>query len=121
MKELIRKFEHIEISFHEKEKIREFDSNGVKVNRIFYKQINVSEINSLQSAISRSESKNKSKKREYRENRDREDEISHEKTKRFKNSSFIKFFKIECHRCRKNECYTRNCIEFEFVKKSKKE
>ena len=44
----------------------------------------------------------------------------HEKIKQLKNNNFINFFKVKCHRCYRNEHYTRNCIEFEFIKKSSK-
>ena len=66
MKKLTRQFEHIEISFDKSEKIRDFNSNKVRENRFLYKQSNVnnvSENDSVQSAISRDKSRNKNKER----------------------------------------------------------
>ena len=81
---------------------------------------NVNENDDVQSAINRSELKDKKEWREYREKRNQKDEISHEKISEFKNKNFINFFKVKCHRCHKNEYYARNCVEFEFIKESSK-
>ena len=62
----------------------------------------------MQNTINRSEYKNKSKSREYCKNRPRENEISHEKTKKFKNSNFIDFSKI-------NRYFRMNILNFQIV------
>ena len=54
----------------------------------------------MQNAIDRNEYKNKSRNREYYENRRRENEVSREKIKKFKNNNFIDFSKIICFECR---------------------
>ena len=71
LKKSIRRCEHTETFFDEK-KIRDFNSNKVRKNKSFYRQLNVNNVNEnddVQSAINRNESKNRSKEREYYEKR----------------------------------------------------
>ena len=101
LKKLIQQFEHTKIFFDEK-KILDFNSSKIKKHKFLYKQSNVnnlSENNDVQSAISRSESKNKKECREYREKRSQRDEILHKKIKRIKNNNFKNFSKVKCYRC----------------------
>ena len=76
-------------------------------NIFFYKQFfNVKNDNSVQNAINRSDYRNKSKIREYRENRRRENKISRKKTKKFTNNNFIDFSKINGFKCRKKTLHS---------------
>ena len=66
LKRLIQRFEHIESSFDENEKIRDFDLSRVREKRFLYKQLNVNNIDkndNVQNTISCSESKDRSKER----------------------------------------------------------
>ena len=119
LKELIRRFEHIETFVEKNEKFRKFDSKRVK--KILHRFFNVkNDDNDVQNAIDRDQYKNRSKNREYHENRRRENEISREKTKNFKTNNFIDFLKIDCFKYREKKHYARDCIVFAFVNKSKK-
>ena len=64
LKKLIRRFKHTKTFFDEKKKIRDSDSSKVKKNKFLYRQLNVDNVDKnddVQSAISRSESRNKRK------------------------------------------------------------
>ena len=53
----------------------------------------------MQNAIDRNDYRNKSKNRKNRENRRRKNEISRDKTMKFKNNNFIDLSKINCFKC----------------------
>ena len=53
----------------------------------------------MQSAIDRNDYRNKSRNREYRENRRRKSEISRDKTKKSENNNFIDLSKIKYFKC----------------------
>ena len=74
----------------------------------------------MQRFVDRNEYKNKNKNREYRENGRRENEVSREEIKEFKNNNFIDFSKVNCFKYRQKKHYVRDCILSGFVKKSKK-
>ena len=121
LKELIRRFEYTKTFLEKSEKFRKFDSKRVRKNKFLYKFFNVkNDDDDVQSAIDRSEYKNKNKNREYRENRRRENEISREKIKEVKDNNFIDFSKTNCFKCRQKAYYVRDCIAFPFANKSKK-
>ena len=120
-KKLVRRFEQIETFFEKSEKFRKSDSKKIRRNKFFYKFSNVkNDDNDVQNAIDQNEYKNKSRNREYRENRRCENQISREKIKEFKNNDFINFSKIDCFRCCQKEHYVRDCIAFELDNESKK-
>ena len=96
LKKLTRQFEHTEISFEKSEKFRKFNSKRAKKNKFFHKFSNAKNDDSVQNTIDRNEYKNRSKNREYRDNRRREKKISREKQKKCKSNNFIDFSKTNC-------------------------
>ena len=74
----------------------------------------------MQNTIDRNDFKDKNRDREYRENRHCENEISRDKTKKFKNNDFFDLSKINCFKCCQKNYYVRDYIVFKFVNESKK-
>ena len=95
-----QRFEYTNTFVEKNNKFRKSNPEKIKRNKFLYKQLfNVKNDDSVQNAINQYNYKNKSKNREYRENRRRENEILRNKTKKFENNNFIDLSKINCFKC----------------------